>query len=350
MQANTIQKFDFKKLSYAYQNPVVSGELRQQFTDFRVVEELNHEAGGEGEHVYVWVEKCDQNTDWLASQLARYCGVKRMAVSYAGMKDRRAVTRQWFSIHLPGKDMPEWAGFDIEGTHVLEATRHHRKLRRGSVQANHFVITIRDLQGDVSELDARLQKIVSSGVPNYFGEQRFGHQTGNLGKALAMFAGKLRVKHSERSIYLSAARACIFNKMLSERLLDGTWSDVQAGDVLMLSGSNSVFTATEDALADLQQRFTKHDLHIAGSLAGKGPAMFTGAVATQVQTIYERYHELYQGLLKFGVELAYRPLRLVPLNLKWEIEPTVLKLEFTLSAGAYATVLIREIVNTEKNQ
>lgn len=334
------------ELTYAYGQPSISGVLRHQPEDFMVQEQLNHTASGEGEHLYVHIEKCNQNTDWVAGQLARFCSVKRQAVSYAGMKDRRAVTRQWFSIQLPGKQAPDWSQWAVEGVRILDQARNLRKLKRGSITANSFRIVLRDLQGDTAKVKSKLEAITTQGVPNYFGEQRFGHQGKNIEKALALFSGTLKMCRAERSIYLSAARSWLFNQVLSARVNAESWGQVQEGDVLILAGSNSVFAASKEETSELQQRHNQHDLHIAGPLPGKGNGLFTDESLVLNEQIYSSNKALYDGLIAQGMELDYRPLRLMPQNLECELENKQLTLSFSLPAGAYATAVIRELVNT----
>ena len=152
---------------YAIAPPSVSALFRSVPEDFQVTEQLGFDLSGEGEHLCLYVEKRGQNTRWVAGLLAKHFGVDDMAVSHCGMKDRHAVTRQWFSVHLPGKlpEMPERPPM-LEGCQVLAQQRHHKKLRRGQHAGNQFVIRLRQIEGDVSVLEHSLQQVVN-GVPNY---------------------------------------------------------------------------------------------------------------------------------------------------------------------------------------
>ncbi|MBN1379880.1 MAG: tRNA pseudouridine(13) synthase TruD [Gammaproteobacteria bacterium] len=334
----------FYNWSYAWGKPTVCGVIKSLPEHFLVSEQLRFEPEGSGEHVYLFVEKRDTNTDWVADKLAEVSGVAKRDVSYAGMKDRRAVTRQWYSVYLAAKSDPNWNAFESEQIKILKATRHQRKLRRGALDGNRFEVTIADLDGDAEQLIARLDVIKNKGVPNYFGEQRFGRDGKNIECAIAMFAGK-RVKRNQRSIYLSAARSFIFNELLSQRIQNNNWQQVLAGDVLMLSGTHSVFAAETDQLEELQQRLDSHDLDTTGPLAGDGELMTTGNIASLEQTVFDQQPKLIKGLKAARMESARRALRVVPKELQWEFSERTLKLKFFLPAGSYATSVLRELVD-----
>ena len=228
------------ELPRAYGGPVLRATLRATAEDFRVEEILGYDADGHGEHVLLWVEKRDANTDWVARELAKFAGVPPVAVGYAGLKDRHAVTRQTFSVQLAGKPDPDWSTLGCAGVAVLAATRHSRKLKRGALRGNRFVLTLRDVQGDPAAADALLAQIAARGVPNYFGEQRFGRAGNNVAQARAMFAGR-RVERNQRSMLLSAARSQIFNDVLATRVERGVWDTALDGEIWSLAGSHSWF-------------------------------------------------------------------------------------------------------------
>lgn len=234
--------YDINNWSYAWGKPLLHGVIRSSPENFQVTEQLTHKPSTDGEHVFLFIEKKNTNTDWVAGLLAKHCGVARRDVSYAGMKDRLAVTRQWFSVYLSNKPEPDWTEINSEDVQVLITTRHQRKLRRGALNGNQFEIKITNLEGATEGLTQLLTKIRDMGVPNYFGEQRFGKHGNNIQRALEMFSGR-RVKRQQRSIYLSAARSYLFNEVLSQRIQKDTWRQVAEGDVLMLSGTRSVFVA-----------------------------------------------------------------------------------------------------------
>ena len=225
---------------YGYGVPSGDGQIKCQPDDFFVEEKLSFQPDGTGEHAFLLIEKVGENTEYVARLLARFAGVRQRDVGFAGLKDRHARTRQWFSVWLPGRDDPDWQMLSSESLNVLQVTRHARKLKRGVLAGNAFRIVIRDWKGDAARVDQQLHAIARHGFPNYFGEQRFGHQGRNLERALAMFAGA-GVKREQRAIYLSAARAFLFNLILAERVRSQTWYQALNGDVFKFEGGNSRF-------------------------------------------------------------------------------------------------------------
>jgi tRNA pseudouridine13 synthase len=309
--------------------------------DFFVDEDLGFAADGAGEHVFVRVEKRGANTDWVARELARYANVAPDAISYAGMKDRHAVTRQTFSVHLPGKSDPDWANLQHAEFRVLEAGRHSRKLKRGALRGNFFRIVLRNVTGDRAAADNILAAITANGVPNYFGEQRFGRDAANVDKALAMFAGK-RVQRHERSLLLSAARSQLFNRVLAARVERGDWNRALEGEVWMLAGTHSIF-GPEPLTPELLDRHVRGDIDPTGPLWGEGELRSAGAVKDLESAVGAEHPELIAGLAKNGLRQERRSLTLRPQELTsaWLSEAD-LEVRFHLQSGAYATVLLRE--------
>ena len=334
-------------LSYAYGVPPVSGVLRAQPEDFFVDEVLAFEPDGEGEHVLLQVEKRNTNTQWLADQLARFAGIPKRDVSYAGLKDRNAVTRQWFSLGLAGTTEPDWDNLNIDNVRVLQHERHRRKLRRGTLQGNRFHLVIRNVQGDLATLETRLQHIAQQGVPNYFGEQRFGHHGANLEQAVMMFQGKRIKDRHKRSLYLSAARSYLFNDLLSQRVARGDWNHAIPGDVMLLAGTNSYFVPEVNDAA-IPQRLANFDIHPSGCLWGKGDTSAQAEAAELERTLAEAHPVLCRGLEQAGLKQERRALRLPVADLEWELDTPqqLLELRFFLPAGTYATTVLRELVVT----
>ena len=327
---------------YAYGGPNAGGEIKSVPDDFIVEEILSFLPEGSGEHVFLHIEKCSENTEYVARMLARHAGVRQRDVSFAGMKDRHGRTRQWFSVWLPGKAEPDWTGLESENLKILQTLRHARKLKRGVLAGNQFNILIRNWHGDQDRVVQQLQAIMSQGFPNYFGRQRFGQLGQNLNRAVAMFQGA-KVKREQRSIYLSAARAYLFNMILAERVATQTWNRALPGDVFKLAQTNSQFAAAYiDQL--LQQRLASGDIHPTGALWGAGDSGVTGEILALEQTILEAYPELAAGLVTAELENARRALRAIPENLGWQFLPEGLRLVFCLPAGSYATALLRELV------
>ncbi len=330
---------------YAWGGPPATGRIRISPEDFVVEEILGHDPDGQGEHLWLWVEKRECNTVDVAGRLADAAGVHPRQVSFGGLKDRNAITRQFFSIHLPGREDPDHAAWDLEGIRVLEACRSSRKIKRGRLQANRFRLRVCELDGDRDALIDRLENVRKHGVPNGFGEQRFGGN--NIARAHALFRGELRRKPSKakRGFYLSAARSLVFNLVLAERLRRGGWNRLIDGDLAVLDGSRSFFVA--DA-ADPEQirRCAELDIHPSGPLAGRGESPATGEAAAIEQAVFAEQAELVEGLAKFGMQQDRRPLRMRVKDLEWTFpEPDVLELTFELRTGSYATSVLRELVD-----
>ncbi len=340
--------YSFSALAFAQGQPTASGALKQQNSDFRVDELMPVTLSGEGEHLWLKVEKDGSNTDWVAQQIASQLGIRPMQVSYAGLKDRHAVTTQWFSVHLPGQADPHPDQLKHEEFRVLASQRHERKLKRGALAGNAFTIRLRSLSGDIDMLLERLETIRQQGVPNYFGEQRFGREMSNLQRAERMFRGEFRkLKKSQRSIYLSAARSWIFNQVLSERVLQSSWNHPLPGDVFMLDGKSACFT-DEDS-ESIGQRISQHEIHPTGPLWGDGQSLAQSQVAELEQRIAQAYPQLADGLVAARLKPERRALRLLPRELEWQLEADVLTLQFHLPAGAYATMVIRECLRTQSD-
>lgn len=334
--------------AHAHGGPLGAVQFRQTPEDFFVEERLPFLPCGSGEHVYVQVRKRNTNTDWLARQLAQFAGLSPKAVSYAGLKDRNAVAVQWFSLHMPKPEDLDWPSIESEDLQVLEVSRHQQKLRKGMLKGNTFRIRLADCAFPNDALEDRMQCILREGVPNYFGEQRFGHGGGNLEKARALFTGKLREKNRhKRGLYLSAARSYLFNRVLSARVEQGNWNHALAGDCFMLAGSNSFFCPDElDEV--IQRRLQERDIHPSGPLWGRGTSPAREACATLEQAIVGQELALCEGLEAAGLKQERRSLRLFPEDLQWSFaDDGHLEVSFFLPAGTYATVVLREIVSWE---
>jgi tRNA pseudouridine13 synthase len=333
-------------LARAWGDPPASGLLRAAPEDFQVTEIPLLEPDGGGEHVWLLVRKRLQNTVDVAATLARCAGVPLRDVSYAGLKDRQAVTEQWFSVHLPGNAAPDWSAIGSPDVSILRAARHSRKLRRGALRGNRFRIVVRDLNADPALLRQRLETIAAEGVPNYFGEQRFGRDGSNLRTAERLFRNpRMRLSRHQRGLVLSAARSLLFNAVLSRRVSEGSWNRALPGDALQLLGSHSFFVATA-VDAELEQRVATHDVHPTGPLYGRGTAAVAGDPLALETAVLAGYPDWLVGLEAAGLKQERRALRLTFDDLTWE-QPAgdVLSLEFSLPAGAYATSVLRELLS-----
>lgn len=331
--------------SFAYGQPECHARIRSKPEDFRVDEILGFAPDGTGEHLLLQVEKRGANTTWVARQLANIAGVKQRDVSFAGRKDRNAVTVQHFSIWLGRQPEPDWSAHTHPEYKVLSAIRHSRKLRLGALNGNRFRLILRNLSIPAIELESKLQQIRASGVPNYFGTQRFGHGGSNIRRAEEFFADPRSVRdRNMRSLLLSTARSLIFNAMLSERISRGSWNTVLPGEVCMLAGSHSVFRA--DKVDDvLRERMKSGDIHPTATLWGTGDSLASGEALAFEQEIVKDYILLARGLEAASLKAARRALRLPIPDLQWHLgEDETLVLEFFLPAGSYATAVLRELV------
>lgn len=328
----------------AHGAPVARAVLKASAEDFQVDEVLDIPLSGSGEHLWLWVEKRELNTEEAARRLARAAGVPLRTVSYAGLKDRQALTRQWFSLHLPGKADPVLDAAEDDQLRILQRTRHGRKLQRGAHSANGFTLRLTGLQGDHAALDARLQRIAAEGVPNYFGLQRFGFRGGNLHDARSFAErGELPVPRNQRSRLLSTARSYLFNRVLAERVAAGTWDRAQVGDLLAFTDSRSFFMAGEAECVD--PRLAELDLHPTGPLWGQGASPAGGIAQGLEQALAGAEPALAAWLANAGLEQERRILRLPIGRLTWHYPGLdVLQLEFVLPAGCFATVMVRELV------
>lgn len=333
------------ELPHAFGPPPLRGRLRSAPEDFFVEEILGYEADGAGEHAFLLVEKRGTNTEWAARELAKFAGIQPMNVGYAGMKDRHAVTRQVFTLHLPGKADPDWSAFPGDEVKIISSARHSRKIKRGALRGNRFVIVLREVEGDREAAEARLAAMAARGVPNYFGEQRFGLGGNNVQQAKAMFGGR-RVDRDKRSILLSAARSHIFNGVLAERVTAGAWDAPMDGEIWSLDGSRSWF-GPEPFNDTLAERLGRFDIHPSGPLWGSGETPAADAAGELERAVAARDEDLAVGLAGARMDQERRALRLMPRDLTWRwLEDGALEVSFGLPAGAYATTVLREVAET----
>jgi len=322
-----------------------SGRLRAAPEDFRVEEMLGFEPSGEGEHLLLRVRKRNLNTVEAARRIARAAGVRPREVSWAGLKDRNAVAVQTFSVHLPGRADPDLSALEDDRLAVLSAARHHRKLRRGALRGNRFLIRVRGFRGDPDLLAERLQRIGEAGAPNWFGSQRFGREGGNLDRALALFRGEQRrVPREQRAIWLSAARAFLFNLVLAERVARGDWNRALPGEVLQPEGSRAQFRAEGDDT--LERRLAAGEVHPTGPLWGRAGSCLLpeGEAAARESAALAETAPWREGLERAGLEMDRRALRVQVRELEWALEGDDLVVAFFLGKGSYATAVLREVV------
>lgn len=332
------------RLPRALGRPLGTLRLREQLDDFVVSETLGFEPDGVGAHLWLYTEKRGWNTEAVARHLARTARVPARDVGYSGLKDRWSVSCQWFSVPVASESATRVPlSFEEEGLRVLRLCRHGRKLRRGTHRANRFHLKLRGEVPPRQAVDERFASVREQGVPNYFDAQRFGRGGGNVSAAQALFDGAIKVDRRRRGLYLSAARAFLFNAVLAVRVEDGTWASILPGEAVNLDGSRSVFVA--EAPKALGERLLANDIHPSGPLWGRGDGLSQGDAQALERRVVGQFQALAQGLERCGVEMMRRPLRMRVQELSWECDEGVLDVAFTLPPGAFATAVLREVLD-----
>lgn len=343
---------------------IESALYKQSAEDFVVNEILDVDFSEEGEHLWLYIEKRGLNTTFVAEALADWAGIARRDVGYSGLKDRHAITRQWFSLRIPKKQGPS-TPFDItepdknQYAQVLDTHWHNKKLNRGTHKYNEFILTLRQIIGNKDKIENQLNDIKKHGVPNYFGEQRFGIEGRNIAQALQWFEqGTIngRVSRGKKnrdlqSILLSAARSLIFNHILAARVIDGTWQTGMNGEAFNLEGTGSIFMS-EHLDETLTQRLTEGDIHPTAVMWGLSNDKVQGDAKQLEQQIVddsELLQRLAIGIEKQGVKASRRALRLPIYELTWQWqngsnESTILILKFRLPTGSYATSVLSALM------
>lgn len=327
-----------------------SAILKQQPADFVVDEVLSFPFTDEGEHAYLQINKTGENTNWVMRALSKHFRVKERDIGFAGLKDRHAVTTQWFSLPYKSVSSELIDSFNTESIKITDVRRHSGKLRKGAIRQNNFTIQLRDVSLLTDKLEQRIKQIQSRGIPNYFDEQRFGFNRNNLLEAEKVFTNKTRVKPHKRRLYISAARSWLFNLILAERVKHDTWNQPQDGDWFALQGSKKSFY-NEVVDDEIRRRVSEFDIHPAGPLLEEYQSQTTGRARQLEMQVLDGWHDICDGLKQARVPEQRRAFRVIPTDLSYEHEPTqqTLKLTFALPAGSYATILLREIV-TFKNE
>lgn len=303
----------------AFGELTASADFRTEPEDFQVDEFLGFEPSGQGEHVYLHILKRDENTAWVAELIAKLAGVAVMDVGYCGRKDRHAVTTQWFSVYLPKIEQePDWALLNTASVKLLSCLRHTHKLRRGDHEKNHFVIRLRNLQTENrTEFESKITQVLETGVPNYFGEQRFGHGGNNLHEAHSLLVEGRRIRDKQkRGFYLSAARSYLFNLVVAARVTAGNWQS-------MMDGEPNAFPSAP--------------------LWGRGRSLAAGDLAAFEAEVLADCADWCNGMEHAGLLQERRQLLLKPENASWRWIDTDLELSFSLGSGEFATTILAEL-------
>jgi tRNA pseudouridine13 synthase len=329
---NSAFPLDFPR---AYGKPYLAADFRVQPEDFYVEEVLGFPLSGEGEHLCLFIEKQQHNTHWVTAELAKYAGISPRDIGVCGRKDRHAITRQWFSLYDPlnraGRRQVDWQQFAMDGVKIILIERHSKKLRLGDHQYNRFVIRLRNVityasGGEVSSLaesikekiTAEIEQKLKNGVPNYFGEQRFGRGGNNLVMASDWFEKGVAPPRQQRSMILSAARAYLFNLVLAHRVRTNTWAQTIVGDII-------------------------NHAQPTGPLWGRGRLSTTEDSLVIEQTVLADFSVWCERLEHQGLHQERRDLVLHCSNLSCSWQAHDLLLSFDLPSGTFATAVLAEV-------
>ena len=393
----------------------MSGEIKTRDEDFLVEEVPLYQPSGEGEHLYLFVQKQGLAHSELQRSIARHFKVKESAIGSAGMKDRRAITRQMISVHLPGREPGSVEPRD-PNIQVLWSARHQNKLRRGHLLGNRFSIRIRNTDPlKAPSILRRLRQLEKSGVPNYYGHQRFGYRlnTHRLGALLlkerwddllsellgvggslsperqritrehfdagrlkqcrsgwsrneraesmavhALIQGRsprdavLSIKRSMLAFWTSALQSAIFNQVLDARLRDGLMDQVELGDVAIRHDSRRQFICHPEILSesDFQQQVENFDLSATGPMWGRHMLRpFGPKLDTEIQALNALGFSPDQlescDIIERGTRRPFRiKLSNVEIDSGVDAHGSYIRTAFDLPRGAYATVVLRELV------
>lgn len=322
----------------------ILGKIRVLDADFQVDEEPAYPPSGDGEHLFVHFEKTGLDTPVAVRNIARALECNPREASYAGLKDRHAVTSQWAS--FAGAQPEAALALELPGIRVLSASPHGHKLKTGHLRSNRFRIRIREPEGDVEQTRALLARLVEIGVPNYYGEQRFGTGQQNLTRARAWLVdgGRAPRDRFERKLLMSTWQSDLFNRWLSARVLAGELTRAVDGDLMRKEDSGGLFTT--DDLVDAQARMDSWEISPTGPMFGIKMRWPQAEAEARERALFAESgitEDTLRAVKKCG-EGARRPARIRPLDVEVGEEEGDLWVNFTLPKGAYATVVLRELM------
>lgn len=335
-------------MKHPYGEPRQTGVIKSQVDDFRVIENLGFEPCGEGEHLFLHIEKSNLTTQDLIEQIAREFSVKPRDIGYSGLKDKLAVTQQWLSVHLPGQ-MNSVEIASSSHYKLLQHGWHNKKIRSGSHRSNSFEVTVRNVAELSSQTQQQIDDVKAFGMANYFGEQRFGARQDNVERAIHTFTNERRTRklsRTKRSLYISALRSFLFNQILSRRLEQNYWHQPLPGDIYMLSGSHSIFSnEIDDSILD---RFQQQDISSAASLYGAGSSMLSEMALALEDDVLHQYPQIVECLDAQKVKLQMRTTRVAvqAFSVIHDSDTQSLKVNATLPSGCFFTTLLKHFINT----
>ncbi|OLV16759.1 tRNA pseudouridine(13) synthase TruD [Deinococcus marmoris] len=334
--------FEWAALRALTESAGTGGTLRAEAQDFRVEEVGAYPLSGEGDHLFLHVEKTGHTTAHVLRELSAQVGVRDRDIGVAGLKDRHAVTTQWLSV--PAKYERRLGEFALDGVRILDTTRHGNKLGMGHLRGNRFVVRVRDAAGGAAEAEAVLNLLGAGGVPNYFGPQRFGLGGLNAEEGLRVLRGESRLRDPRvRRFLISSVQSAVFNASLSLRLERGLFASLLAGDMAKKHDTGGVFLV-EDAAAE-SPRAERGEVSATGTLFGKKTKPLTldaGALEAEALALFD----LTPGV--FASRRGDRRLtRVFPEEASVTPQDDGYTLSFTLPKGSFATSVLREVMKTE---
>ncbi|MFM9961626.1 MAG: tRNA pseudouridine(13) synthase TruD [Planctomycetaceae bacterium] len=340
--------------------PGIAGTLKSQPEDFEVEEIPAYAPCGEGEHLFLWIEKRGVAADELTRHLSSVLDVSPNEFGIAGLKDKQAVTRQFVSV--PRRFESLVPTLNTDNIRVLSSTPHQNKLRTGHLHGNRFRILVRNVEPDaLAKATAIAERVRLSGLPNYFGSQRFGHNNSTLRQGLSLLSetgtssepnrkSRDRQRSGRRFLHrlaLSAAQSWLFNQVLAERLRDGLLDRVLLGDVMQVCATGGLFVALD--LSAEQPRFDARETVTTGPMFGPKMKPTTNEPAVREQRVLDAAKLSPDAFRRYGhlTDGTRRPLLVRPDDLQISESPDGLLFEFTLPSGCYATVLLHEFMKAE---
>lgn len=336
--------WSFEHWQYLYGKPSSSAIFKKIPEDFIVRENLGFELTNEGENLFLLIEKTELNTQQVCEYLAKYFNKRLRDIGYAGLKDKQSISQQWFSVQMNVKQEVDLSSLGTEHIKLIDFKRHNKKLKIGALKSNHFEIRLRNVS-DSKDVIARFEKVQLSGVPNYFGLQRFGFKGNNLNWADRMSSGEVIKNKKIKGFALSASRSYLFNQVISKRLALGIFNAPQSGDVFMLSGTNSFFV--EPPSEEITQRILERDISISAPLFGEGDLVSENEIMQLEHAVAQEHSKWLEMLQQQGLKQERRSISLIPENLSWQQQEQDLIVSFDLATGCFATSVLRECVNFE---